>query len=267
MIINKNEIVKRYAQGSEEKYLLARVLDKLEESEKKNILTFTRFLNEQQKILVGNILRNSEHSRHHFFGGYQDARRAVLIFLPDYLELEHIMDDKFCPVSLIRIEYSPNITLSNRDFLGSLMGTGIIRETVGDILVGDGSCDIVVLKEIAPYLLANVESVGRVKIKAYPASLKILKIPEEKYLLIQDTVASLRLDNVVSSGFSLSRSKAGEFIKAGRVSFNSLECTKLDKPVNEGDAIALRGKGKINIQNIGNKTKKGRTVIIVKKYI
>lgn len=265
--MNKNDIIKKYAQEDEGKLLLARVLDKLEESEQKNIPLSTKFMNEQQRILVERMLSNTGNPRHFFFGGYEGALRTILFFLPDYLEPEQMMEKILNPIALIRAEYSPENTLSHRDFLGSLMGAGIQRETIGDILVGEGNCDMVVLKEILPYLLGNFESVGRVKVSTAAIAPELLIIPEEKFILIKDTVASIRLDNVVSSGFAISRTKAGESVESGRVSVNSLECSKADKLIAEGDTISLRGLGKIKLQQIGHQTKKGRTSIVVKKYI
>lgn len=246
--MNKNEIIKRYAQEAEGKLLLARVLDKLEEAEQNNVPKSTKFLNEQQRILVERMIANIGNMRYLFFGGYEGATRTILIFLPDYMEPEQIIDDDIIPIAFIRAEYSTDKTITHRDFLGSLMGSGIKRETIGDILVGEGSCDIIVLKEVLPYLLANFESVGRVKIKKTIIAAKLLKVPEEKFILLKNTVASMRLDNVVSSGFAISRDKASEYVKAGRVSLNSLECAKADKLLSEGDVISLRGMGKIKLQ-------------------
>jgi RNA-binding protein YlmH len=265
--MDKNEIVKKHSQEAEEKLLLARVLDKQEDSEQKNILRNTKFLNEQQRALVERMMVSIGNTRHLFFGGYEGAKRTILIFLPDYMEPEQITNDSICPLAFIRAEYSADNKISHRDFLGTLMGTGIKRETIGDILVGEESCDIVVLKEVLSYLMANFESVGRLRVKTSVITAELLKVPEEKFIIIKDTVASMRLDNVVSSGFSISREKASKYVKAGRVSLNFLECSKADKIVSEGDAISLHGMGKIQLHQIGNQTKKGRMVIVVKKYI
>ncbi|RJE47953.1 MULTISPECIES: YlmH/Sll1252 family protein [unclassified Dehalobacter] len=267
-MITKAETVKKYAQDEESRLLLARALDKLEESEKKNIPACTRFCSEQQRVLLGNALKANGNPRYFFWGGYEGAERTVLIFLPDYLEPEHVIqDDEYCPLAFIRAEYTADSGLSHRDFLGSLMGAGIKRETVGDILVGENSTDLIVLKEILPFLINNLESVGRVKIKTAIISAGLLQIPEEKVLLLKDTVASLRLDSVVAAGFNLSRTKAGEYVESGKVMLNSLACDKTDKTVAEGDTLSLRGLGKIKLQEIGGLSKKGRQSIVIKKYV
>ncbi len=267
MYENKMEIVKKYAIEEEGRMLLARVLDKLEESEQKNIAKSTKFLNEHQRALVEKVIANIGNPRHLFFGGYNGASRSVLTFLPDYMSPEQIIEGDNRLLAFVRAEYTSDKTLSHRDFLGSLMGVGIQRETVGDILVGEYSCDIIVLKEILPYLLTNFESVGRVKVKTSMITAEMLKVSEEKFVLVKDTVASVRLDSVVSAGFAISREKASEYVKAGRVLLGFLECSKADKLVPEGEVITLRGMGKIRLEQIGHQTKKGRTSIVVKKYI
>lgn len=265
--MNKNEIVRRFAQEDEDKILMARVLDKLEAAENKNILENTKFLNDRQLIIAENMLANCSQLQYIVFGGFENAKRKILIFLPDYMEVEQASIEGSSLLAYIRADYPPDQTLSHRDFLGSLMGSGIKRETIGDILVGEGSCDIVVLKEILPYLLSNFESVGRVKVQLSVIQESELQVPEEKYKTIKDTVASLRLDSVVATGFAVSREKAAEGIRGGKVSLNSLECIKTDKPVAEGDSISWRGMGKMKLQQIGKQTKKGRTAIVVLKYI
>ncbi len=267
--MSKMEIIKKYAQEEETRLLLARVLDKLEESEQKNIAKSTKFLNEAQRALVEKVIANIGNPRCSFFGGYEGASRTVLTFLPDYLEPEQVKETETDnnPLAFIRAEYKSEKALSHRDFLGSLMGVGIQRETVGDILVGEGSCDIVVLKEILPYLLNNFAAVGRVRVETTVITAEKLRIPEEKFILVKDTVASLRLDNVVAAGFRISREKASEHIKAGRVMLNHLGYSKADRLIPEGDVITLRGMGKIKLEEVGHRTRKGRIAISIKKYM
>lgn len=268
MILSKSELVKKYAHDDEEKLVLARLLDKLEECEQKNCMTNTRFLNEQQCKSAKKMLENIDNARHLFWGGYEGAERNILIFFPEYLDADQVIaDEEDAPLTAIRATFPLESILSHRDILGSLMGLGIKRETVGDILVSNGIVDIVVLKDIKPFLLQNFQSAGRVKLQTEVISAEMLYIPDQKYILIRDTVASLRFDNVVAAGFGISRTKAAESIESGRAALNTFESTKADKIVAEGDVIAVRGHGKIALYEVGGPTKKGRIGIVIKKYV
>jgi len=97
--------------------------------------------------------------------------------------------------------------------------------------------------------------------------LEHIHIPQVKTKMIRDTVSSLRLDSVVSSAFSISRGKAAEAITAGQVQLNWAVCTKAAAEVEQGDTISLRGLGKCVLEEVGNRTKKDRIFISIKRYL
>ncbi|MBP7174963.1 MAG: RNA-binding protein [Thermoclostridium sp.] len=263
----KNELVEKYAQNPEDQLVLARVLDKMDETARKKTLTCTHFLNENQAALAELLVKAQGNAPHCFFGGYEGALRTVVMFFPDYIEPAAPTDEAANPLAVLRCSFSKVNTPSHRDFLGALMGLGVKRETVGDILVREGSCDIIVLKEILPFLTSNFEAAGRTRLTNTVIAMDQIQVPEAEFKLLKDTIASSRLDNAVSAGFSTSREKASEAIKAGKVFLNHMVCTKADKPVNEGDMISVRGMGKFELQQVGALTKKGRLPIVIKKYV
>ncbi len=187
-------------------------------------------------------------------------------YVPDYLE-ESWLTSEDSPCAAVRAEFRAEDAPNHRDFLGSLMGCGIKRETVGDIYVSREHCDFLVTREILPFVLQNLTSAGHAKLRLSVLPLSELCIPEQRVKLIRDTVSSLRLDGVVSSGFSISRGKAAEAIAAGRVELNAFVCMKGDKPVSEGDRISLRGLGKMRLKEVGGTTKKGRISILIERYL
>ena len=92
-------------------------------------------------------------------------------------------------------------------------------------------------------------------------------MPEVNCQEVRDTVSSLRLDAVASTGFRMARGKAAELITSGRVQVNWRECTKPDKLLTAGDTVSARGFGKFELTEVGGVTKKGRTSIVVKRYV
>lgn len=138
---------------------------------------------------------------------------------------------------------------------------------MGDIYVSEGSCDFLVTREILPYLLQNFLSAGRTKLHVEQLPINQIRVPEQKVKAVRDTVSSLRLDGVVSSGFSISRGKAADYIAAGKCELNYAPCMKGDKQAAEGDVITIRGLGKIRLETIGGSTKKGRIAIEITRFL
>lgn len=256
--------IDKIAKTPEDRVLLAKVWDKINAGIRKNIPASTCFLSlrelEMTRFLFGQLEGLSA------FGGYPDAERKMLVYLPDYLD-ESVLQEEDSPIVCLRASFYQGDTPTHRDFLGALMGSGIARETVGDICVGKGYCDFFVTGEIAPYVLQNFISAGRTKLHLDRIPLSEVLISEPETKEIRDTVSSLRLDSIISSGFRIGRSAAAAYIAAGKVTIDGLPCEKPDKTVAEGAKIALRGSGKIQLTNVGGQTKKGRIAITINRYI
>ena len=231
-------------------------------SQNRNIYTYSDFLNMHEQTLLHQEIKFG----FTLYGGYEDAERKMLIYLPEYLD-ESSLYEEDSPMVCLRATYFEADTLSHRDFLGALMGAGIARETVGDICVGTGCCDFFVTAEIAPYIQQNFLSAGRTRLHLNQVSLSEARIPEPEIKEIKDTVASLRLDSVVSSGFRIGRSLAAQYISAGKAAIDGLPCEKPDKSVAEGMKISIRGLGKIKLASINGKTKKDRISVVIHRYV
>lgn len=251
------------AQTPEDRVLLAKLWDKIQIGIRKNIPSHTGFLSPRE-IQLARFLFGEEEGLF-VFGGYNQSERNMYIYLPDYLDESYMTEDD-SPIVCLRATFYKDETPTHRDFLGALMGCGITRESVGDILVNERSCDFLVCRDIAPYILQNFERAGRVSLKLTQIPLSSMSIPEQKFTEITDTVASVRLDSIISSGFRISRNTAGEYITAGKVAIDGFLCEKPDKVVTPGVKVSVRGLGKIKLHQIGHITKKGRTSVILHRY-
>lgn len=256
--------IEKIAKNPEDRILLAKVWDKIQSGMRKNILANTCFLSPRELEMCQFLFGHQDGLQS--FGGYPEAERKMLIFIPDYLDEEFFYTGE-APLVCLRATFHHGDSLSHRDFLGALMGSGIARETIGDICVRESGCDFFLSAEIAPYVLQNVSSAGRSSLQLTKIPLKDFQPPLEKTVQIRDTVASLRLDSVISSGFRMGRSAAAQYISAGKASVNGLPCEKADKSVAEGCKISVRGLGKIKLSKINGETKKGRISVVIDRYV
>lgn len=263
MDLDRNNIEK-IAQNSEDRMLLAKLWDKINTGIRKNIPANTCFLSPREQEMARFLFGSQEGL--HFFGGYPQAERKMLVFLPDYLEEDCMMDED-SPVICLRAEFFQGDSLSHRDFLGALMGAGIGRETVGDICVSTGSCDFFLTAEIAGYVEQSFLGAGRTKVRMKRVPLSEAHIPEPEVKQIKDTLASLRLDSVISSGFRIGRNLAVQYITAGKAAIDGLPCEKPDKAVAEGMKISVRGLGKIRLTSVNGRTKKDRISVTIHRFI
>ena len=256
--------IEKIAKTGEDKVLLAKIWDKITAGMRKNIPANTGFLTLRELDMCRYLFGDQEGLFP--FGGFEGAERQMLVYLPEYLEKDALYEED-SPLVCLRATFFDGDTPSHRDFLGALMGEGIARETVGDICVGKGQCDFFVTAEIAPYIFQNFIGAGRTKVHLERIPLSEVSVPEPETKEIKDTVASVRLDSVISSGFRIGRSAAAQYVNAGKVAINGLPCEKSDKTVEEGAKISVRGLGKIKLRSINGQTKKGRISIIIDRYI
>lgn len=256
--------IEKIARTPEDRLLLAKLWDKINAGMRRNISAATCFLSPRELELSRYLFGDADGL--HTFGGYEGAERQMLIYVPEYMELDTLLEED-APLCCLRATFFEEDILSHRDFLGALMGAGIGRETVGDICVGKGYCDFFVTAEIAPYILQSFTSAGRTKLSISQIPLTEANIPEPEVKEIKDTLASLRLDSVISSGFRIGRSLAAQYVSAGKAAIDGLPCEKPDKAVAEGAKISVRGLGKIKLASIGNRTKKDRISVVIHRYV
>ena len=256
--------IDKIAHTQEDKFLLAKLWDQIQNGSRRNIESHTCFLSPRELDMCRYLFGQMEGLT--VFGGYGDAERQMLVYLPDYLEKDFLTAEE-SPIICLRAEFFEGDSLSHRDFLGALMGAGISRESVGDICVSKGSCDFFVTTEIAPYLLQNFTCAGRTKLQLSAIPLSQVCVPEPETKEIRDTVSSLRLDSVISAGFRIGRSAAAQYVTTGRAAIDGLPCEKPDKAVTEGCKISVRGLGKIKLTAVNGQTKKGRISVVIHRYI
>lgn len=256
----------------ERELLISRCLDAKKKALDSFMLTSTVFLSTEQIGIAETIRREYISDIDTFyFGGFEQADRKIAVYVPKVFQITDINqyfnespDD--CSICLIKLDKDKFSDLSHRDYLGSLMGLGIKREMIGDIIIKETCAYIFALKSISKFICENLTKVGRGSVSCRPCSVDEFTYFEGETELFFASVASLRLDNVVAAAFKLSRSNSNLAIKNGLVYVNSLQITKNDYSLKADDKIVLRGKGKVILEEIIGETKKGRIHINIKKF-
>lgn len=243
------------AHTAEEQIGLERLRELAMRSQKTGVDVFTPFLTPPEAALAQQAAKAADVPVA-LCGGYPQAERVMARFGDEEGEF---------PFSVVQITWPHSAAPSHRDILGSVMGLGLKRNRLGDIVVTDELAYLFAENAAAELVLttltqANKSPVHVLRLEALP-SVEPLKGRE-----INDTVLSLRLDAVLSSGFQIARAKAVELIRGGAVKLRYMPTLRPDARVDRGDVISVRGMGRVCLEDVGTLTRKGRLPITLHRF-
>ncbi len=222
---------------------------------------FLGFLDEGSRAFLSQALSRRHDAPFAFWGGFPEAERAMLGVFPDYMEPEY----GAFPIGAVTFSFRPSDKPGHRDFLGAMLGLGVERSVVGDILIGEGRCVAFVKAELAPYFAENLPKIGRVGVKARLGAEEPLPAGHT-FKEIKGVAASSRLDCLTALAARTSREKAASMVALGQVQVNHQEVCSPSARVAEGDVLSIRGHGKYIIDRLGPVTQKGRLSVQCRKY-
>ena len=240
----------------------------LENSGERHVQQTTSFTDPRQQQIAAELLHVFPGDvKCSYFGGYPEAERVRICVFPH----THATADIQPVVSCLKLQGSfPPGILTHRDFLGALLGLGIKRETLGDIIYrGEEEAYLFLTPEITPFVESNLTKIGRYSARAETCDPETLfqDFPAKRVKEISGTVASMRADAVAGLGFGLSRSRMAPLIKGEQLKVNYQTINQPSKTVKEGDLLSLAGKGRVEVTQILGESKKGRTRLLLKRYI
>lgn len=250
-------------QGEAEQILGRHILDLARLAWGTNRPQTTDFYDPYERKVAHSVLGSIPEVGVLYQGGYKKAERARLIIYPQFYLMETI------PSSLRVIEARGNFAfqeVSHQDYLGSILGTGLKRGKIGDLLIAPEGCQVIVAGEVADYLLSNWNQVHRVPISLKEIDEEQLAVEPERIKEIKATVASLRLDAVAAEGFGTSRSKMVREIRGERVKLNWKPVSNPAVGISEGDVLSIRGRGRVVVSQVGGTTRKGRIGVVLHRY-
>jgi photosystem II S4 domain protein len=259
-MLPREEILK----GVENRESVARVIDNAEQAIKTWEVVLTDFVSPPELVEIQSSFSRLTELQLVAWGGYPQAERQRIAIARSEIPLDQSQ------VTVAVLDIAGNFlfdTATHRDFLGSMLGTGIVREKTGDIIVlGERGAQAIVVPEMAEFLEMNLKQVRSVPVKTQRIDISELKIREPKKKELTTVEASLRLDAIASAGFGMSRSKMVDLIDSGDVRVNWKEVTQASSQLKSGDLIAIRGKGRLEVGDIAV-TKKDRYRVQLTRFM
>ena len=247
--------------NKEELLLQNRIIDLSRTAHHQGIVTFTGFLNLNERQILLATPRAQLHTTYRLSGGYPESERVIAAFLPD----ERDLDAPNYPIRplLVRPTHKKFADdLGHRDFLGAILSLGIERRMVGDILVTDREAVVFAEASIAPYIAENLSSVRRTAVTVgavNPADFHYTP----KYLVKKGSVASVRLDALIALAFGLPRNRAVTVIEDGQTFVNGKRISSNGYKLVDNDIISVRGLGRFLYQGVSGTSRKERLFVEV----
>lgn len=249
--------------GAEHLETLTRIIDQAEQALKTWEVVQTDFLSPPELGEAQSLLSKLTELHCVSGGGYPQAERQRIAIARVDLPLEPTQ------IELTLLKISGNFLFdpaTHPDFLGSILGTGLVRGKIGDILVmGERGAQTIVLPEVADFLRLDLKQVRTVPVTVEPLDFDELRVREPRTKQMTTVEASMRLDAIASAGFGMSRSKMSGLVSSGDVRVNWKTITQSSHALKSGDLIAIRGKGRLTIGDV-SVTKKDRFRMALTRY-
>ena len=262
-------------------FLAGRVKDLAARAYMNNFITHTDFLSVSELAMFHQILASEGVSsnvheycgaRYVIYGGFEDAERAMICFLPEYLDEEtFLLSEKNEQTVLSCVSIKPVNArfadeLNHRDYLGSLMNLGIERDQLGDILTAENKAYVFATTEIAQMICKELIRIRHTSVKCEivnASECDIRPVFEE----VSGSVASERIDAILAFVYHLSRSEAQKLIEAESVFIDGRTAYSGGYDLKSGARVSVRGHGKFIYLGVDNTTRKGRLFVKVKKFV
>ncbi|MDD6442131.1 MAG: YlmH/Sll1252 family protein [bacterium] len=254
----------------EETLLRKRFVELSNTAYQRGIITCSDFLNLNELNILHTTPKDLFPIPYKTFGGYVYSERQMAAFLPDaFLYMEESEIQNLYPIRIVKItpvhvKFAEE--LGHRDYLGALLNLGIERSKLGDILVQEKSAYVFVNETLADFIVSELVKVRHTIV--LPQIVESAEfIYEPKFEIVKGTVASVRLDSLLSLAYNSSRSKLTGLIEGARVYVNGKLITSNAYHIKDNDIISVRGMGRFQFRQIVSETKKGRYYVELYKYI
>lgn len=242
-----------------------RILELARAAYDRDVVTFSDFLDMNEQHIVHSMPSQEAGVSLEWYGGYEWSERQMIAFLPDALSYEWDYPIECLHIQPKSLKYTEELT--HRDFLGALLNLGVLRGKIGDIIVReDFSAWVFCEEKMSEFFRKELTRVKHTQVLTEKVTKDVVRIAHREEE-IAGTVASVRLDSLIALAFRTSRSQILPFIEGGKVFVNGKMVVSNGHTPKEGDVISVRGKGKFRFGDVQHKTKKGRLLVRVFRYV
>ena len=147
------------------------------------------------------------------------------------------------------------------------MNLGVERYKLGDILIDGNQAYLICMADMADYICAELKKVRHTSVYCEVEAGLPEELTEPKTERKEGSVASVRLDAVLSLAFKSSRSKMVPLIEGSQVFINGKLVTSPSASLKEDDLVTVRHMGKFRYVGVQNQTKKGRLYVAVERFV
>ncbi|MDN6195087.1 MAG: YlmH/Sll1252 family protein [Atopostipes suicloacalis] len=242
----------------DERIFVEQVLDWIQQVDQQYTPYLTSFLNPRELFIASSIINHHGGFDFESYGGFEGAEQKRIIIYPDYFQAK---EEDF-ELSLFEINYPKKFAeLSHGQILGSILGTGLSRSNLGDIISSENRWQFIIDKKMKQFIRLNLDKIGRISVQLEEKNLEEIIEKEDNWQKEELIVASLRIDLVLARALNLSRNRAKELIQDKKIKINWSEINRPDIELNEQDIISIRGFGRIQMYEQLAKTRKDNLVI------
>lgn len=250
-------------QNDDERRLMRRVEELCRVSMSRSIPRYTGFLSDREQSLAQAACNKADCSCTRFWGGFDGAERCVLCIEPPDAWQEE-------PLAYLQFTAYGDKLPTHRDYLGAILGLGLERTCVGDILADpehDDTFYAVVLADKQAFIDIELTGAGHCTVHTACCDTLPSRLLEHRERALQEaTVPSLRADAVLAAMLHTSRTRAADYIAAGRVEINHLPLKAAHESAYVEDIFTVRGVGRFKLAVIGGKSRKDRLFISFYQY-
>lgn len=242
----------------DEQPFIDQVIDWVAQVENQYAPYLTYFLNPRQKYIAQAIIGQYDDIMYETFGGFEGAEQERILIFPPYFE--PTVDD--FEVTMFEISYPTKFAeLSHGQIMGTVLGAGISRGNLGDIVTDGVRWQFFVDQTMADYVKLNVNQIGRVNVNLEEQALAEKVASDSKWEPEEIVVSSLRIDVVLARALNFSRNRAKTLIDEKKIKINWVEIERPDIEVEEHDIISIRGYGRVQIRQQLGTTRKDNLVL------